>query len=813
MVGSSATLDRTFATTTTLGSSNNPALLWSQVTLTAYVSSPSGTPTGTVTFMDGAAVVGSSLLANGAGSFTIQSLGPGAHTIHADYIPNPSDQRFTASASAAITQQILPAQGAVPTDNSGGLSPAPAAGRFDVSAGGAATYTYSLWVPLGRRGIQPTLAVTYDSRRNNGMLGIGWSLEGLPSITRCKRDIARDGANAAIQFNSSDAFCLDGQRLVAFSRIGKPGEYGVQGTEYRTEEDRFLRIINGPTDDKGPLSFDVRAKDGRIYFYGSTADSKLEGQRFRSTPADLSGKQIRKDLTQTVRLAWALSEVRDRFGNNMTLEYSVTGDPANLQGYEQLPQAIRYTGTLDGSLKAQRLITFEYEPRPDTPTTFVSGLRLQMHRRLSAIRMAAPNPVTSAAVKSYFLKYEQSPATGRSLLSQISECDLSQVCLAPTDFTYSVTGATGFTDIDTGIHDDTATGESTVSKGPNLGQLFVGDVNGDGCDDLIYTIYDDLGNFIHTDYRLSSCYDRIASGDTPFPEPSQEGLYQLSPSVISPALTPDVFRLPLLVDPKPILNDHSNQLLTLDLDLDGRVDLFDYQVDNIGPGSIGDYWTQKFSTSAFLASAVPPTQWTPTLGLFGGNTRAAYDTKTQKGWFDYITGAPLLSSAYIGDINGDGYPDLLLFRAAPGGVTGWYAQLNSGRAVFPPPIGPTCGPPGSACLNLGPPTLLVPGVDNTLTNQDGHVYIVDIDNDGTKDLLLRDPAGLNWYAAYNWNARAPRNIALASGESYAAEWGNPTQRWPGLRDWFVDVNGDGLPDAISIPRWNSMDRNQHWKRI
>src|SRR5262249_20689731 len=247
----------------------------------------------------------------------------------------------------------VPPDTIVPTDPS---VSAAAAGRFAVNSDGAATYSYPIWVPKGRRDIESSVGINYNSRTGNGLLGVGWSLQGLSSITRCKRDMARDSGNAPITFTRSDAFCLDGQRLVAFPNVdtGVTGRYGAAGTEYRTEEDRFVRVINGPTDDKGPLSFEVRFKDGRIFFYGTTSDSRLEGQRFQSTPASLNGTTINKSLGQRVRLTWALAEVRERFGNNLTVEYSVTGDPANGQGYEQLPKAIRYTGTVDGSLPNAR---------------------------------------------------------------------------------------------------------------------------------------------------------------------------------------------------------------------------------------------------------------------------------------------------------------------------------------------------------------------------------------------------------------------------------------------------------------------------
>ena len=57
-------------------------------------------------------------------------------------------------------------------------------GQFDVSPLGAATYTVPIQVPPGIAGIEPKLSMSYSSRAGNGLLGVGWTLDGLPAITR-----------------------------------------------------------------------------------------------------------------------------------------------------------------------------------------------------------------------------------------------------------------------------------------------------------------------------------------------------------------------------------------------------------------------------------------------------------------------------------------------------------------------------------------------------------------------------------------------------------------------------------------------------
>src|SRR4030095_4822385 len=103
-------------------------------------------------------------------------------------------------------------------------------GSFRVTERGTAEYRIPIQVPPGIAGMEPKLALVYDSQAGNGLLGVGWSLDGLSAITRCPRTMPPDGARGRIEFGSNDRFCLDGQRLVAVS-----GSYGAAGTEYRTE--------------------------------------------------------------------------------------------------------------------------------------------------------------------------------------------------------------------------------------------------------------------------------------------------------------------------------------------------------------------------------------------------------------------------------------------------------------------------------------------------------------------------------------------------------------------------------------------------
>ncbi len=92
------------ASTTTAKSSVNPSAFGAVVTFTAAVkSSTTGTPTGSVTFKDGAATLGSVALSGGSGALSISTLGAGAHSITVVYN---GDSNFTGSTSAALAQTV-----------------------------------------------------------------------------------------------------------------------------------------------------------------------------------------------------------------------------------------------------------------------------------------------------------------------------------------------------------------------------------------------------------------------------------------------------------------------------------------------------------------------------------------------------------------------------------------------------------------------------------------------------------------------------------------------------------------------------------
>ena len=91
------------ASSTSLSSSANPGIFGSSVTFTATVTGPGGTPTGSVTFYDGASSLGSNALASGTATLSTSALTVGSHSISAVY---GGDANYGTSTSSTLSEVI-----------------------------------------------------------------------------------------------------------------------------------------------------------------------------------------------------------------------------------------------------------------------------------------------------------------------------------------------------------------------------------------------------------------------------------------------------------------------------------------------------------------------------------------------------------------------------------------------------------------------------------------------------------------------------------------------------------------------------------
>lgn len=322
-------------------------------------------------------------------------------------------------------------------------------GVFSVSASGKPNYSVSLRMPPSVANIAPSLAFVYTGQSSDSMMGVGWYLDGLSEITRCPTNLDRDNYVDGVNFNDSDKFCLNGQRLVLIS-----GTYGQPSAEYRTENESFVRVIANAS------SFTVWRATGEIETYGGTADSRQQ------------------ESTGTNTFAWKISRKEDREGNYV--EYQYFSDLAQSEHYIE---QIRYSGNSAAGLTPQTTVDFLYEARTDITPSHANSHISAFRKRLNRVEFT----LKGSKIREYILAYQNGVATGRSQLTSIQDCAVSsgtQYCLPATTFEWGT-----FSNIVTFSFD----GENVDNTSYPTGATFfkqkyhLVDVNADGRSDVIWT--------------------------------------------------------------------------------------------------------------------------------------------------------------------------------------------------------------------------------------------------------------------------------------------------------------------------------------
>ena len=272
---------------------------------------------------------------------------------------------------------------------------------FQLEENGESRINIPVNVPEGTI-LTPKLSINYNSQGGDGILGKGFSLSGLYSITRVSATLEQDGFIGGVDFDDHDRFALNGERLMVVQ-----GDYGQNNSEYRTEQNSFSKVISYGSVGGGPEKFKMWTKDGLIMEFGFTTDSRIEAQGKSSA------------------LIWLVNRIQDRKGNYITIEYEE--DQTNS---EYRPKEILYTGNINAGLQPYNSIKFIYETRPDTIPKFLNGSKVFISKRLTRIEAYDHDNV----YRSYNIEYlSQSVA---SKVEMITECGSDGTCFSPTEFTW-----------------------------------------------------------------------------------------------------------------------------------------------------------------------------------------------------------------------------------------------------------------------------------------------------------------------------------------------------------------------------------------
>ncbi len=374
------------------------------------------------------------------------------------------------TASAAPTQSIQPplsvpayeqekTQDPMPPQSAGPTPMGATRGEFEVDESGAARYSVPLEVLPGIGGLQPQVSLAYASSAGNGVLGVGFAVSGVSSITRCPYTIADEGEVLPVRLGSDDHFCLDGAKLVLYS-----GQYGANAAEYRTRPDDQVRVrsYGGTPGGEGPEYFLVELPNGLKQYYGRRFDGTLDATR------------IAVGSSTFKRIAWSLSYVRDGSDNTIRYDYGKRTIAPGTE-VERWIESIRY----GQANTADRRVYFEVEDRPDTRVGYRFGAPLELTKRFK--RISIEKQIGSWQVaRSYTLSYEPETATSLSLLKEIKQCGrAASDCRRPTKFGWQH-----------GSNEAFANGTKQLVPLPAspATQIFTADFNGDGRLDIAYPV-------------------------------------------------------------------------------------------------------------------------------------------------------------------------------------------------------------------------------------------------------------------------------------------------------------------------------------
>jgi RHS repeat-associated protein len=655
-------------------------------------------------------------------------------------------------------------------------------GVFAVSDSGSARYSIPLWSPPGVGRVQLKLSLNYSSRGADGLLGAGWSLGGLSAISRCGRTWAQDGVTQGVSLTTGDRLCLDGQQLkVTAGTAGTPAQ---GGTTYATEVETFSRIVANGSAGSAPTSFTVTTKNGLIFDYGLTADAQI-----------LAGP------SGPVR-TWALSKVRDRVGNSISLSYY--NDAMSSTGYTNGTFRIKeidYPTTASGQGPFYS-VTFGYGQRDGRTTNIPSAYQVG-----SLVR--EPNLLTSISIqnfgssipsRTYSLTYASNSATGRVRVTKVAECSASS-CLPPTTIAYPTDGHSL-----AGQGWQTTSGSTGVTA-PNVLPI---DLNGDGLQDLLY-------GQLSTDKKTITWFARISNA-TGFGAELTTGVTtpatSLVPRIIIGAFSGtgrqqflagvnNVWNLysynggtitsvptnaPVTSDVAGVVNG-CGEYLAADWDGDGLPDLVSVSSD----GFSIQVRRNLLQTTGTVSFDTPVTVWTTTARY--GISPITLPASSQG----------VLTTA---DFNGDGKADLFVLtsQGAPHGQTvyWWNSVVSNGLStqasstqvsqfidVVPSAVlGDWNGDGCTDVLSTG--NIYVSdcaggfvGTTLTLPTDAASLMAADWDGDGRTDLLYSSQ--FNWYVVRspggtNTPSSTPINISAPTSTA-----------------WFVwDRDGDGLADLGEV---------------
>ncbi|WOI22889.1 TIGR02594 family protein [Nonlabens ulvanivorans] len=296
-----------------------------------------------------------------------------------------------------------------------------------VSQSGSANVSFPIKIPSGRNGMQPQLAISYNSDAGTGWLGQGWSLS-MPAIT-INSSWGTPKFNSA---NETEIYSMSGEQLMYPKRNGSdwmPHRHAdVNGTTYVTpdvsplprtadleftlrKQGSFTQIIrkgNSPS----TYYWKVVAPDGTIHYYGGSNAVDPD-----AVITDVQGNIVH----------WALVQSIDVYGNTVAYQYDtdeitgLSGDNQNLNGgISHLLNNVKYNGFNNSNYSYEVELVKSTSIRNDATIDASLGIKIVDVYQLNEIKVK--NLKESQLIRSYKTVFGQGRLS-KSQLRSVAEHD------------------------------------------------------------------------------------------------------------------------------------------------------------------------------------------------------------------------------------------------------------------------------------------------------------------------------------------------------------------------------------------------------
>ncbi len=605
-----------------------------------------------------------------------------------------------------------------------------------VGSDGSLNYNVGIDVPPGTVGMAPKLALAYNSNSPNGILGVGWNLVGIPSITR--------DTSYPINYNGTDHYISPSGRLVLINSTSKI---------YHAEEESFSKFEAIGSQGDGPQYWIETKPDGTKYYYGCTDDSFITAV----------------DQAPSARV-WTLSKVVDVHGNYFTIEYYQNNG-------EYYPKKIIYTQ--GNGLSSYRQVEFIYDENNRIDkwqnnsfhSQVITNWRLkEITVKVDVVRFLGIT-LWSNLVRKYQLEYDSSPLAFFSRIIQINQLGYNGNIYKTFNFGWTSPGDESYSNVYASSNGIAGNNISAPSTDPFKYKIIKLDYNGDGKMDVAY--YGTNVVVLGGAQRLMTVCKAIKSNG--------DGTFSTN-------------------ETNSVITGYFVAALSFDYNGDGKSDLFTYApavqvarcsvMRSNGDGSFTNMYSGSTGIAGYTLSSSADSVFALDYNGDGRDDLFLYRPGTGVCCVAKSNGDGTFTSAYsssngiagfnlgnasdkvfVFDYNGDGLSDLFLYR--PGTGVCCVAKSN-GDGTFTSVYSSSNGIAG---FNLG--------------NASDRVFAFDYNGDGISDLFLYRPgSGLCCIVRSNGDDTFESVYSDSNGIAGYNLNNTSDQVFP------LDYNGDGLSDLF-----------------